>query len=123
MAAVRDVPGVALIGLADVDQLGSVGEQLRRAARIDLVVDATHPFARLISRHANLAAAEADPDVAKKIGPAYLKRMQSDIDHAVALVSGKSGVQHDKLALGAQVKELAEELLWHATRAGLTQRS
>lgn len=29
-----------------------------RAARIDLVVDATHPFAQLISRHAHLAAAE-----------------------------------------------------------------
>ncbi len=42
-----------------------------------------------------LAAAENDPAVAKKLGPAYLKRMQADLDHADLLVTGKGSVQHD----------------------------
>jgi hypothetical protein len=57
------------------------------------------------------AAALADAPVHKRLGDAYLKRVDTAIADAQSLVAGKGTIAHAKIAEGTHVHALAEQLL------------
>jgi hypothetical protein len=78
----------------------------------------THATARgqseadtLTDAHAMYNAAETDAPVKTRLGPRFMTAMREDLAHLDALVAGKLTVQHEKLADGAHVRELSEQLV------------